>query len=78
MPGTLRGTKTLKMGLKPGSGGKPSCLCGECKVCRHREINRAYHARRFGRPTDHLPTAGASDAELERRLLAKFRAEGWD
>lgn len=34
---------------------KPSCACGECEVCRHRERNRKYEARKRGRAYEGPP-----------------------
>lgn len=66
-------------------GGKPSCLCGDCFICRKREINRAYRQRHgIGRFVERRPEIiretkpQISDAELERRLVDKFRKMGWD
>ena len=63
-------------------GGKPSCTCNNCRVCRHR-INAQYlrQKRSLGRFRQ-VPTVEVkeeiSDEVLEQRLVDKFKEKGWD
>lgn len=53
----------------------PTCLCGQCKLCKQRETNRAWRKRQRSRETD---CEQLTDEELERRMVQKFREKGWD
>ena len=49
------------------SGGKPTCLCGNCKLCKHRIANRKWKKK-----------TKTSDEDLEKKMNEKFQKEGWD
>lgn len=67
-------SKELKKRPSGHNGGrKPICLCGCCRVCKQRLVNQNFRRREKG-----LKILDISDEELEKRLVAKFRKEGWD
>ena len=57
---------------------KPTCLCGDCHVCKHRVINRRYKARIMAERSREAQSDSVSDSVLEQKLIDKFKEKGWD
>jgi hypothetical protein len=54
-------------------GPKPRCICGECRLCRHREQAKQHNARRKENPQNE-----PNDEQLDRIMTLYFLRKGWD
>ena len=58
---------------KKTRGKKLTCTCGQCKKCRHREVDQRSKRRLKGKPVKE-----PSDQELDEIMDAYFVRRGWD
>lgn len=57
------------------AGRKPSCVCGTCRLCIHREQDRQYYLRKTGKVPAQLEL---SNEQLDRAMTEYFLRKGWD
>lgn len=75
-------------GHREKSGNKPTCLCGNCRLCVQRSYARRWRARhikklevpptKYERRSFRIPTKFVSEEELERKLVDYFIEKGWE
>lgn len=55
-------------------GPKPTCLCGQCRICKHREQDYQYKARKK-KP---IPAWEPTDEQLDEMMTQYFLRKGYD
>jgi len=60
-------------------GRKPSCNCGHCPKCNSRRWYQKHRVEHLIRQMDrYYQNKRYSESDLEKKLIAKFKKEGWD